>query len=61
MDDNVFNMMAIQGILLQFKLYSDKAQDGDTALMMVKKRYEKYGDSYKLIIIDYQMPGQNGI
>ena len=38
-DDNVFNMIAIQGIVLQFGLSSDKANNGAIAQRMVRERF----------------------
>lgn len=59
-DDNFFNIIAMQGLLLQYSLQSDKARNGLEAQEMIKKRFRNKGDSYRLIIMDYSMPTCNG-
>ena len=60
-DDNTFNTIALQSLLMQFSIESDTASDGNQAVYWVKQRYRTQGNAYKLILLDYSMPECGGI
>ena len=60
-DDNSFNMLAIQSVLEQFNIESDTASDGIQAIELVKQRNKDKRDCYKLILLDYSMPNCDGV
>ena len=68
MDDQEFNLKAIE-IILRYKLKIDvdkvcvKATSGQQALDIIKEDMAKHKytkSSFKLILMDYEMPGMNG-
>jgi len=59
-DDDSFNIVAIQSLLQQFNLKSDYCNDGKEAIEMVKKRLKSDDPMYKLILMDYSMPDCDG-
>ena len=60
-DDNYFNIFAINGLLTgKFNLSCDTAVDGDLALKLIMDKHQATGGTYKLILIDYQMPELSG-
>ena len=61
-DDNCFNILALQGLIQQnFKLQIDSANDGDQALNKVKQKYRMMNrETYKLILMDFSMPVMDG-
>lgn len=65
-DDQQFNLFAMQGQLSQFRVASDTAMSGEKALELLGERLKALveGDItkplYKLIVIDYSMPGLSG-
>ena len=59
-DDDSFNIVAIQSLLQQFNLKSDYCNDGKEAIEMVKKRSKSDDPMYKLILMDYSMPDCDG-
>ena len=61
-DDNCFNILALQGLIYQhFNLQIDSANDGQQALSKVKQKYQMMnGETYKLILMDFSMPMMDG-
>lgn len=59
-DDNTFNTIALQSLLMKFGIESDTAYDGNQAIYWVKQRFRTQGNAYKLILLDYSMPECNG-
>ena len=55
-DDNFFSSIAVVNLLQQYQLESHLATDGQEAFEMVKRRFERSGTTYKLIIMDVYMP-----
>ena len=67
-DDEEFNLNALE-IMLKYNLNVNiekictKARSGQEAIDLIKKNVESQNNtrcSYKLILIDYEMPGMNG-
>ena len=67
-DDEEFNLNALE-IMLKYNLNVNiekictKARSGQEAIDLIKKNVESQNStrcSYKLILIDYEMPGMNG-
>ena len=59
-DDVVINIIAFKSLLMQLNIEASSASDGDQALSIVKSKYTETGTSFKLILMDYSMPGKNG-
>lgn len=60
-DDTNVNLFVIKGLLEKIKIKCDIAQSGPEAIEYVKKRYENNCCTYyKLILMDYHMPGMSG-
>lgn len=59
-DDNIFNIIAYQGVLNQIDIKADSASSGIIAFDNVKGKYERNGTAYKLILMDYSMQGLSG-
>ena len=59
-DDNLMNILAVEGMLLQFNLKCDKVVDSEHALEFVKAKFEQSACIYKLIMMDYSMPDLDG-
>ena len=59
-DDCAFNVVAIQGLLQQFQFESDYCLDGSDAVNAIKQRIEAGVSLYKLLLVDYSMPGKDG-
>lgn len=58
--DKSMNIMAMQ-LLIEIQGKSlDKALDGPKGLQMVKERFERSGDTYRLILVDHSLPSQDG-
>ena len=55
-EDNFFNLIAVQGIVNQFGMKSDTTSDGLSALELIKVKFEGSEGTYKLIMMDYAMP-----
>ena len=51
-DENAFSVIAIQGILGQYGLEVDHAMSFAAGFEMIKKRLEKNGTIYSLILVD---------
>ena len=60
-DDNSFNTVAIQSLMMQFQIECNTATDGNQAIHWVKQRFKSQGNAYKLIFLDYNMPECDGI
>ena len=60
-DDNQYNIVAIETMLEQFQLTTETSLDGIQAVEMVTKLYREKGATYDLILMDYTMPQMNGI
>ena len=60
-EDNIYTNMALVALVSSFVNSYDSAYDGDEALRCVKEKFEKYGTTYQLIIMDYRMPYCNGL
>jgi signal transduction histidine kinase/CheY-like chemotaxis protein len=54
-DDIVSNIDVVSGLLAPYKMIVDKADNGVTAIEMIKK------ESYDLVLMDHMMPGMDGI
>lgn len=63
-DDNPMNIYVIVELLALDKIKCDEALGGKKALKMIKDRMDQYasgtGTLYKLILLDYSMPGMDG-
>ena len=66
-DDDSFSIMAVKGLLTQFGLENDTASSGEYAISLIKQRLESCLEDgsdgpgmYKLIVMDYSMPGMDG-
>ena len=60
-DDNSFNIVAIQSLIEQFNLQSDYCNDGLEAIKLVQARANDPNQPmYKLILMDYSMPECDG-
>ena len=55
-DDNFYNVFAINSMFQQYSINADSATDGFEAIQIVKKLYEKEKVTYDLILMDYDMP-----
>ena len=60
-DDNVFNLIALETILENYKQTVDKALNGEDAVEKVRNRHEKGQKNYDLIVMDINMPIKDGI
>lgn len=58
-DDEELCMSAVAS-LKGIGITADSALDGETAVKMVKEKLDK-GQSYQIIMLDWKMPGMNGI
>ena len=60
-DDNPFNIVAMQSLLEQFNVQSDYCNDGSEAIKLVQDRCHNSNlPMYKLILMDYSMPECDG-
>lgn len=62
-DDDSFNLLALENILMRFGLKTEKAFNGEEAIELVLKR-EKCGEKcvlFPLAFLDYHMPIKNGM
>jgi len=60
-DDEVLNLFTLSTILDKCNISHDTADNGQAALEMIQRRQSKFCcQTYKLIILDYQMPVLNG-
>ena len=60
-DDNPFNIVAMQSLLEQFNVQSDYCNDGSEAIKIVQDRgNNSVLPMYKLILMDYSMPECDG-
>ena len=60
-DANVYNSIALLGIFLRYQHEANQTFSGYEALKMVKNRLEDHGTTYRLILIDYTLPGMSAI
>ena len=60
-EDNQFNSLALVALFQQYQLNVDVAKDGLEAVELVKKRFEKDGTTYPLIVLDIKMPNCDGL
>lgn len=60
-DDNQYNIVAIETMLQQFQLATETALDGTQAVAMVAQLFRDKRAMYDLILMDYTMPVMNGI
>ena len=61
-DDTVFNLQILSMIFqTQFKIKVDQAVDGEEAVMKCQKRIENKEPAYRLIVMDINMPGIDGV
>ncbi|MEH6345807.1 MAG: response regulator [Bermanella sp.] len=58
-DDNATAREILCSMLLSFGLRAELARDGKEALMMIKAEQSK--DPYQLVLMDWMMPGMDGI
>lgn len=54
-DDNATNMAVAKGLLAQYQMQIDTADNGETAIEMIKKK------KYDMVFMDNMMPGMSGI
>ncbi|CAD8090623.1 unnamed protein product [Paramecium sonneborni] len=60
-DDIICNHFALQVLLKKFKLKTDSAYNGDSAIELVEQRLkQKCCQTYRLIFMDIEMPQKNG-
>ena len=59
-EDNVFEMIAIKGMLEGYQYKCDSAMSAFEAFKMIQDRINAGQVMYKLILIDYKMPNCNG-
>jgi CheY-like chemotaxis protein len=61
-DDTVFNIMILQNIfLINHKIKTDQAVSGEEAIMKCKQRIALGQEAYRLIVMDINMPGMDGV
>ncbi|CAD8208122.1 unnamed protein product [Paramecium octaurelia] len=60
-DDISCNHFALQVLLKKFKVKTDSAYNGNSAIDLVKQRFsQQCCKTYRLIFMDIEMPGKNG-
>ncbi|CAK82765.1 unnamed protein product (macronuclear) [Paramecium tetraurelia] len=59
-DDIPFNQIALKMILNNHQIEADQAFDGFQAIEKVKQKLQQHCSTYKLILMDIEMPGING-
>ena len=59
-DDNVFNLIALNSLFKQFGVECDQAFNGTESIKKVRNLSESGQPLYKLIMMDYSMPDCNG-
>ncbi|CAD8070792.1 unnamed protein product [Paramecium sonneborni] len=60
-DDIICNHFALQVLLKKFKVKTDSAYNGDSAIELVEQRLQqKCCQTYRLIFMDIEMPQKNG-
>ena len=63
-DDNLLNIAAIQGVLTEFDVSSQKAVSGKDALRLIESRANSYQTDkipmFALILLDFSMPDMDG-
>jgi len=62
-DDDSFNLMALESILSKFKLKSVRAFNGEQALQKIKEKHQLFPEktAFSLVFMDYHMPIKDGI
>ena len=55
-DENFYNIVAIQAMLKKYQIETDATTDGKEALEMVKKLYREKNRTYNLILMEFEMP-----
>ncbi|MDZ7698119.1 MAG: response regulator [Deltaproteobacteria bacterium] len=58
-DDNALNRQIFREMLSKWGLILGEARDGEGALEAVKRAFES-GEPYRLMLLDFQMPGMDG-
>lgn len=62
MDDNAYNLFALQSYLHPLKVQADEALNGEEAVNKLVKRNQKGScRSYKLVLMDISMPVMDGV
>jgi PAS domain S-box-containing protein len=59
-DDNRSNLAIVKAYLESWQIKADLAQNAPQAMAMIREA-ARAGESYRLVILDYGMPGMNGI
>ncbi len=59
-DDNQFNIITLDAMFDDFNLTSDHAFDGQKGIDQFIHHYEKFKVTYKLILMDIDMPIKDG-
>ena len=59
-DDCPFNVVAIQALIMQFNLECEFCSNGADAVKLVKDRLAQGKPVYRLILMDFSMPGCDG-
>ena len=60
-DDCSFNIVATQSLLKQFDLQSDSIVQSKNVIALLEKRIQEKKPIYRLVLMDMQMPGVDGI
>lgn len=61
-DDTVFNLKILQIIFeSKFGLMVDQAVSGEEAVMMCRQRVKNRKEMYRIIVMDINMPGLDGV
>jgi CheY-like chemotaxis protein len=61
-DDTVFNLMILKNILeMNHKLQIEQAVSGEEAILKCQQRVQDGKDAFRLIIMDINMPGMDGV
>ena len=59
-DDNMFNICAVESLFAQFNFECDSCVNGEEAVKLIKGRCLSKEPMYKLILMDYSMPDCDG-
>ena len=62
-DDDSFNLLALETILNKFKLKSVRAFNGEQAMQKIKEKHQLFPEktAFTLVFLDYHMPIKDGI
>ena len=60
-EDNSFCHYALAALIEQYQIEYESAYDGMQAEVLIQERFETYGTTYTLILMDLFMPRQDGL